>query len=137
MKNYFILSEVCAIPTFINGHIEPHERGHYKANETAQILCDPGYVPDNPLTTCTLSRLWNPEPACTLIICNSLPPAIQHGRYLTWGRSLPFTYNQAISPVCDEGYHLHTPGERACVFTDTWSGSDPTCLSKSGTAGYT
>jgi len=187
-------SEVCEIPTFTNGHIVPHSRGLYKANETAQITCNAGFEPNTPLTRCTSSRMWDPEPLCcnvtcvvplisggyytmneekttnsmelrcgetitpfcdtsgftimpstsrtcqidgTLsgtepvcipIICNSLPPDIQHGKYDTGGRTLPFSFNHTISPVCNEGYYLQTHIVRHCTFTDTWSGAVPKCL---------
>jgi len=186
-------SEVCEIPIFTNGYIIPHSRGVYKANETAHIMCNSGFVTHIPLTRCTSSRIWDPEPlccnmtcvvpsiwyglyrhndataflielrcgatitpfctissftimpstprtcqldgtwsgaepVCIPIICNSLPPDIQHGRYGSEGSASSFSYNHHISPVCDEGYYLQTHMVRTCIFTDTWSGNEPTCL---------
>jgi len=118
---------VCAIQTLTNGHIEPHSRGLYKATETAQVLCDPGQEPENPLTTCTSSRLWDPVPKCIPIICNSLPQDIQHGRYDTGGRTSPFSFNHTILPVCNKGYYLQTHMVLTCISTDIWSGNHPVC----------
>ena len=89
-----------------------------------------GYTP-SPSTnrTCQLDGTWSEsEVVCIPVICNILPPDFQYGRYDTAEGTLPFTFNHALSPMCDEGYYLQISNVRRCIFTDTWSGGDPICL---------
>ena len=102
---------------------------NFEYNTYISINCFNGYAVEsgNSSRTCQEDGQWSgPEPNCTRITCNNLPP-ISNGVYTTHSMSPPFDYRQEINPVCHEGFHLTIGTNRSCISHDTWLGQAAVC----------
>jgi len=126
----------CAIPSLQNGYytrngIQIYTSTSLPYGSTIQPHCSqPGYTP-SPSTarTCREDGQWSgSDPSCIpSITCNRLP-TLANGYYDGTNNAL-YSYNDGISPKCNEGYYLNgSSATRWCISNNTWSGDDPTCL---------
>jgi len=92
--------------------------------------CFPGFSPmPDTQRACQINGQWSgPAPNCTSITCNSLPLAFQNGSYDVREFGPPYSYNDMVSPKCDEGFVLDQGGKHRCSGMNIWSGEPPVCL---------
>ena len=126
----------CVIPSIHNGFYTMNgnqiSTTYLPYGATIQPHCSqPGHT-TSPSTarTCQEDERWSgSDPSCVPIItCNSLP-TLANGYYDDGSNNAPYSYNDGISPECNDGYYLNGSSlTRRCIADNTWSGDDPTCL---------
>lgn len=111
---------------------KPHHsrmNGHgniYK--DVVKFTCNPGYhLHGDPVINCTISGDWSsPVPECRLMACVK-PPDLEFGVPLIEKLYQP---NELIMYRCDNGYILQGPKRRRCQKDGSWTGRQPSCVSK-------
>lgn len=84
------------------------------------------------MSTCTVSREWNPLPICSLVHC-AVPGDNVNGIYthengnaIDVNSSLP--YSTTVLVKCNIGFEQTSgPSSRQCLVDGTWSGNSPVC----------
>jgi len=123
--------EVCRLPHVSNGLVPNTIKEFYKPKDELILTCNAGYAPSSIVTICQSNRIWTPEPICTYVSCTI--PRLENGYYTIDGiqseNALP--YGSSIYPTCSQsGYTSSHSTARTCQESGTWSGSDPTCITK-------
>ena len=97
-------------------------------NTQVTVSCYEGYFASGHSSrACQENGQWSgPEPTCTRITCDSLPP-IDNGTYSSGGMSPPFDYMQEITASCDDGFYLKLGQKRSCALPNTWIGAVALC----------
>lgn len=90
--------------------------------DTASFTCNTGYsLIGSTMVTCQAGGMWsNVPPTCSLTACGGLSSP-QYG-------SVTFsTASQMADHTCQTGYTLTGSATRACLSSDSWSGTAPIC----------
>jgi len=68
-------------PLFPNGHIASVDNNTYTPFDSVTVICDVGVNAESLNTTCNQSRLWDPQPVCTVVMCPA--PVVDNGNLTT------------------------------------------------------
>ena len=97
----------------------------YSYNQTVSYLCDVGYtITGYSILQCSEYGNWiGGVPECTLVTCNP-PSPISNGNII----GSNFSYNEAASFTCNEGYNLIGNSTLRCSENGSWTGDSPMCI---------
>lgn len=113
--------------------VEPPENGRLSRtgtyyHDTAKFVCNPGYHLHGEVEiNCTINGTWStPAPKCKRMVCLK-PSDIEHGIPLI---DKLYSREDTIFYRCSSGYSLKGTGRRRCQKDGTWTGREPSCISK-------
>jgi len=148
----FYYLAVCWGLAFSNGRLDTIVNKTYMSGDNVAVSCDIGFNADALNTTCNTSRLWDPQPTCTEVMCTISD--VRNGYYRTSsdinkqydntttciGNTFPvhnsnndnstavYTYNTTIFLECYCGFEASGPTVFTCLADGTWGKKTSTCV---------
>ncbi|KAL7859361.1 hypothetical protein SRHO_G00145080 [Serrasalmus rhombeus] len=124
------LDIACEKPNIPNGKRVEGTMPPYKYKSSLRYECQPGYKMNGSGTMiCEISGWVPPLVNCTVITCPA-PPGIENGRINEPLRDV-YTYGQAVTYSCNEGFKLIGASKRTCSGDETFQPSPPLCQERS------
>jgi len=143
---------VCWEPAFRNVHIDTIVNKTYMIGDNVSVSCETGFKANTVHTTCNKSKLWDPQPTCTEVMCTN--PVEQNGYYRTSNYisyhgnnttscigspvsiynstnenlTTAYTYNTTIYLECKCGFEASGPTAFTCLGDGTWGKHNSTCV---------
>ncbi|KAL7864286.1 hypothetical protein AOLI_G00157060 [Acnodon oligacanthus] len=116
----------CEKPNIPNGNRVEGRMPPYKYKSSLRYECKDGYKMNGPGTmVCEISGWVPPLVNCTVITCPT-PPVIQNGQIIEQLQDI-YTYGQAVTYSCTEGFKLIGASKRTCSGDETFQPSPPEC----------
>ncbi|XP_070558431.1 sushi, von Willebrand factor type A, EGF and pentraxin domain-containing protein 1-like [Ptychodera flava] len=111
----------CGEPTDVEN--ADREGDDFTYNSTVNYNCHPGYqISGNNAITCKENGDWTEAPQCVIIDCGDPGDVENAGK-----TGNDFTYNQAVTFQCHEGYHMNGSNMITCGLDGAWT-EKPQCL---------
>uniref|UniRef100_A0A8C7T4M1 Sushi, von Willebrand factor type A, EGF and pentraxin domain-containing protein 1 n=1 Tax=Oncorhynchus mykiss TaxID=8022 RepID=A0A8C7T4M1_ONCMY len=121
----------CPLPANLPTHVMVTGEDLTPVGGVVTLSCPTGFILQGPdLAECQLGGSWSPglsSVSCGLVVCEK-PPLLPHG--ITEGDS--YSYGDIVLYTCLPGFEMKGDSVQTCQGDRTWSGAQPTCVSKCG-----